>query len=149
MKFTAVLLTILLSVSFFSCTKDVNNNYYANGSSFNIMNATINGSYWSADNGYAQLPSAYNLTLYASRNQQSYIAMNISGYTGPGDYVLGGYNTAIFYDGAGNEYDATNGTVTITTDNSGIVQGYFYFSGLGYSGGGTVNVTNGSFNLNR
>ena len=147
MKLATVLFTIILSVSFFSCSKDANN-YYANGNNYGIMSANINGSYWSANNGYAQIPSAYTLTLYASYNQQSYMAINISGYTGPGDYTLGGFNTAIFYDGSGTEYDATNGTVTVTSDNSGNVQGYFYFSGLGYNGGNSVNVTNGSFNLN-
>lgn len=147
MKLYITLLAFILSLSFFSCSKDVNR-YNVNGNGYGIMDANINGTYWSADNGYAQNPSPYTLTLYASRGQQSYITINISGYTGPGDYILGGYNTAIFYDGYGSEYDATSGTITITTDNNGFVQGYFYFSGLGYNSSGSVNVTNGTFNLN-
>mgnify|MGYP001547428094 CR=1 FL=1 len=138
----------ILIITNISCNRDVNN-ISPNGPDYGYMSASINGNYWSATTGYAQSPSAFTLSLYGTYNQASYITINISNYNGPGAYTLGGFNTAIFYDGYGNEYDATSGTVSVTYDVNNQVKGYFSFSGIATYGGSVINVSGGQFNLSR
>jgi hypothetical protein len=148
MQRSITILFILFSLFIFaSCTKDINNqnSLYNPG----LMSANIGGSLWFANTGYAQTPNINTLDLYGTYNNQSYLSMVISNYSGIGTYSIGGFNAATFYDGSGNEYTATNGAVYVTSDNGAQVLGTFYFSGYSTTGGYPISVTSGQFNLSR
>lgn len=142
-----IILAFIFLNSLLSCTKDLNNQ----NSAYNpgLMSADIGGSLWFANSGFVQTPNMSTLNLYGTYNSQSHLTIGINNYSGPGSYNLGGFNTAIFSDANGNEYDATNGVLYITSDNSIQVLGTFYFSGFSTIGGYPISVSNGQFNLSR
>ena len=142
-----IAILFILSTTLLSCTKDesMTNNGYNPG----LMSADIGGSLWYANSGNAVSQTATALDLYAAYNNQSHISIVLGGYTGTGGYSLGGFNSAIYYDGNGIEYPATNGYISITSDNGTQVMGTFYFSGTSITGGYPVSITNGQFNLSR
>lgn len=144
---TATVTILLIITGLFSCSKDTS----LNGGGYNpgIMSAYIGGSLWYANTGYVQFPNATAITLYGAYNGQAHISIVIGGYSGPGYYILGGFNTASFYDGNGLDYLATNGSVTITSDNGTQVMGNFQFSGISTVGGYPIYINNGQFNLTR
>ncbi len=144
---TRTITILFILTAFISCSKDTSNgtNSYNPG----YMSAYIGSSYWYATTGYAQTPNVNAINLYAAYNNQSHISIALGGYTGPGNYILGGFNGADFYDGNGNDYTATSGTITITSDNGTQVLGIFTFSGIGSFTGGEVSITGGQFNLTR
>jgi hypothetical protein len=143
-----LIILLLITTCLSSCTPDAMNNN-GNGSNPGLMSADINGSLWYANNGYATSPNVSVLQLNGNYNSAAHIYISISGYTGTGSYSLGGFNSAIYYDGNGTDYPATTGNLTVTSDNGSQVMGIFSFSGTSTVGGLPIAVSSGHFNLSR
>lgn len=144
MKYLKLLLIILLPFLFFSCNRDrgiiFNNN---NAQTYGIIDATLNGYTWSANSGAAAYNN-FSLNLYGSAPDGSSLEITIYPYNGLGSYTANSPASIRFYDAQGYQYDATSGTVNITSDAGDLVQGNFSFTA--FSSSMTIDMS-GSFNL--
>lgn len=127
-RYMKVLLLAILPALFFSCDRDrgiiFNGN---NGQTYGIIDASINGYNWSANQGSAT-EFNFALTIYGSAPDGSSLEIVISPYNGVGTYSANSPARITFYDADGSQYNAATGTVTVTADMVDMVQGNFSFS---------------------
>lgn len=149
-------------------TTPAGNNNNTNDTNY-YFTAKIDGTAWEADmsstNTYANVPHTGLLTISASLATvtDGFFLGNISGYNGAGTYTVGtgGGNSYIRYTtgsvGAGT-YSAwkaevpgstTTGTVTITKDDGGVIEGTLKFDGYSEEKKTTKSITDGKFRMKK
>jgi hypothetical protein len=145
MKFLKLILILVLPTLFFSCNPDRDLYTNGNGQTYGIIDANINGYTWSAMSGYAQFQ---NFTLYLHRTgpNNSTLDITIYPYNGVGTYSANSPASILYYDVDGIEYSAVSGSVTVSSDFGGQVEGSFAFSAVANGGSTSIDMT-GSFNL--
>lgn len=142
MKTVKIFLLALLPF-IFSCNPDADR--FQPTQTYGIIDANLGGYTWSASTGYAQYQN-FSLTLSGSAPDGSSLLMTIYPYNGLGTYQANSPAQFSFFDVDGYEYYATTGSISITSENSGQVQGNFYFSGVSNGGAQPIDMS-GSFNL--
>lgn len=149
--------SLMLATSLLSCKKDSNNNS-ATGNG--TMTAKVDGASFTAGLAVTATITATTpkVCAFAGTGSDGQININLGNYTGPGTYSIGSSsptNAAIYTLTASpfTAYSANmvlgSGTVTITSDTGGYLEGTFSFSASNNSGGTMVtkNVTDGSFRI--
>lgn len=169
------LLTIVAALALLvtGCKKDEttssnNNNNNNNTDNNYYFKAKIDGTDWSADmastNTYAQVPHAGLLTISASLTTvtDGFFLGNIK-YNGPGTYKVGvgGEDNYIRYTTgtvANNTYSAwkaevpgstTSGTIIVTKDDAGVIEGTVEFDGYSEEKKTTKKITEGKFRMKK
>lgn len=151
------LLSMLFLAAFAGCSKSNDSNNNANT---NFMTAKVDGASYVANLvTQATITSGSpRVCSFAGTGTNGQINIALGNYAGPGTYTIGSSdpaNSAIYTLTASpfTAYTANfilgSGTVTITSDTGGMVQGTFSFSAQNNSGGTTVtkNITEGSFKI--
>jgi len=146
------LFTLVCAFLLFSCNKSDSPAITGGGS----MNATVDGSSWNASLA-VQATSTSGVLSIGGTGTAGQINLTIGSYTGPKTYTIGAAggpsNSAMYTLTASpfTSYSATmvlgSGTVTVTSDSGGYVEGTFSFDGKNNSGPSVTTkvVTNGSF----
>lgn len=164
---------LLLSVFVLSCSKDEtkpNNNTNTNNANDNYYFTTkIDGVEWSADmsskSSYVNTPHPGMLTISAALTQvtSGFFLINLYNYTGAKTYIVGGagnnsyarYTTGSVGAGTYSAWKAedpgstTTGTVTITSDANGVVEGTVVFDGYSEEKKTTKKITEGKFRMKK
>lgn len=150
-----VLFSMLLSTFLFSCSKDDDNNNN-NNTGNGTMTAKVDGANFNANLAVQALITS-GVCSFAGTGGDGQINVAIPSYTGPGTYAIGGtsFATATYALTASpfTAYSASavigSGTITITSDTGGYLEGTFSFSAVNNTGGTLVtkNITDGSFRI--
>lgn len=155
-KTRTTLLALFVAVSLFSCSKGGDDAITGGGS----MTAKVDGSSYNATLAVQATLSGTSprVLSVAGTGSAGQINITLSNYTGPATYTLGSGvfdNIATFTITSSpfTSYSASgvlgSGTVKITSDGGGYVEGTFSFSGKNNSGPTilTKDVTDGSFKI--
>lgn len=146
-----ILLVLMVAPLLWSCSKDSNNN----NSGGNSMSAKVNGSAWTADlsvQGNKSTGSPVVLTL-AGTGSGSQINITVSDYSGPGTYSTSNGLNAIYTNTSTLAVYTANmamgsGSVVVSSETNGLVQGTFSFTGAQATGGtGSASITEGTFRI--
>lgn len=156
-----------------SCTKPtdpVTNNTPNKTTDTNFyFTAKVDGTDWKADMSssttYANAPHSGMLTISASVTPvtSGVFLINVSGYTGAATYSLGGngnnsygrYTTGSVGAGTYSAWKAespgstTTGTITITKDDAGVIEGTIVFDGYSEEAKNTKKITEGKFRMKK
>lgn len=148
-----ILFASAFSMLLFSCSKsDPGTNSLSGGS----MSAKVDGTTWSATLA-VQATKANGVLSVAGTGSAGQINITLGTYTGPGTYTLGPAggpsNTAIYtlttapFTAHSASGVLGSGTVTVTSDTNGRVEGTFNFDGKNNSGPAitTKLITDGNF----
>jgi hypothetical protein len=155
-KTRTILSALLISATLFSCGKGGDEAITGGGN----MTAKVDGSGYSATLAVQATLSGTSpkVLSVAGTGSSGQINITLSNYTGPATYVLGSGvfdNIATFTLTASpfTSYSASgvlgSGTVKITSDSGGYVEGTFSFSGKNNAGGTitTKDITEGNFKI--
>jgi len=170
---TIYLSIVCLAMVFVSCSSDDDNNDDGGGGNNGggeYFTAKVNGADFAASTDFATLiggvKSTANginiLTGQGSTNSGNFINFSIFEYNGPGTYATGdsiqsvnGINYGelvnqttvnMWSSNLGSAAAGVNpGSITITVDADGIIEGTFSFDGYNGADMSTKNITNGSF----
>jgi hypothetical protein len=111
------------------------------------MRATVSGKSFYAEDMTATLNGAV-MTISGISNpgnsKQTSITLIIPQYAGLTTYSIDTANAASYAE-LGSTYNATSGSITVSTANEVHTAGSFSFDGT--AGGNTKSVTNGTFNI--
>jgi len=171
LKTSLILLSLVFGLTTMSCSDDDGDNPGGNTAAagtvkadvdvYNFESSPMASSLSVADGGGGSTTMFITATDLGGRN----LTLQIVGYNGEGNYDIGGVNSILVtatwivvdvnnptgtpetwispYDG-----DAVRGFIDVNSDSGDNMQGTFEFSASdGTGGSGTINVTNGSFNL--
>lgn len=118
------------------------------------MSANVDGTSWNASLA-VQATSTSGVLSVGGTGTGGQINLTIGTYTGPKTYAIGAAggpgNSAMYTltTSPFTSYSATmvlgSGTITVTSDSGGYVEGTFSFNGLVSAGGTPKVITNGSF----
>jgi len=119
--------------------------------------ATVDGAAWEAapETAFWASYHADSLTIScATADSSSALNLNISGYTGPGSYALTEGQTYAQLVGGALSTDpgawvSSTGTVDVTRDAGGVVEGTFSFEGTDATSSTTKVITDGVFVLDQ
>lgn len=113
--------------------------------------ATVDGGDWTADPALAFWNSFHADSLSLScATDGSGIVVNVAGYTGPGSYALTDGQTYAQYNGGAlspepGAWLSTTGTIDVTRDRGGVVEGTFEFEGTDAGSQTTKVIADGVF----
>ncbi|RZL16471.1 MAG: hypothetical protein EOO89_11465 [Pedobacter sp.] len=118
------------------------------------MSAKIDGTAWTAGLAVQATKTSGVLSIGGTGNGGQ-INLNVLGYTAPGTYQLGGTatnpNHAIYTtttmppSSYSNMVGQGSGTLTITSESGGYVEGTFNFTAKNPTGGAIITITEGKF----
>lgn len=156
-KIRLSLVALSLSAVLFSCSKGDDTPAVTGGGS---MNAKVDGANYSATLAVQATitGSSPKVLAFAGTGTSGQINITLSNYTGPKTYTLGAGifdNIATFTltSSPFTSYSASgvlgSGTVTISSDSGGYVEGTFSFAGKNNSGGTITgkDITDGTFKI--
>jgi len=147
-----ILFVLLFSAALTSCKKSGGDAIATSGN----MNAKIDGSAWSASLA-VQATSTSGVLSVGGTGTGGQINLTIGSYTGPKTYAVGaagGPGTSAMYtltSAPFTSHSATfvlgSGTIVVTSESSGFVEGTFSFDGKNNSGPAVTTkvITEGSF----
>jgi len=171
MKRISLLIAFAFTIGTVSCNKttdpqpsgssNTNNDYY--------FTTKVDGADWSADmqstNTFAQSYHQGSLTIQAALTDVTagVYLINLYNYTGAGTYTVGTgggnsyarYTTGTAANGSYSAWKAetpgstTTGTVTITKDESGVIEGTLQFEGYSEETKTTKQITDGKFRMKK
>ena len=169
---TIYLSFVCLAMVFASCSSDDDNNDDGGGGggAGEHFTAKVNGSDFAASTDFATLiggvksttSGVTTLTGQGSTNTGDFINFSIYEYNGPGTYATGDSITSfnginygelvnqttvnMWSSNLGSAAAGVNpGSITITVDSDGNIEGTFSFEGYNATDMSTKNITNGSF----
>ena len=146
--FKHLFLLTVLSVALFSCKKDSTN---IGGGGTSSMTAKVDNQSWTASLTVKAIKNSTALALTGTATG-SQITIVIPTYTGAGTYQLGQSqeNYASYTSGTDN-YSANAavgaGSVNVTSDAGGIIQGTFQFNGINEGSLVQKSITTGAFKI--
>lgn len=170
MKNLSLIFLSIMLAGFISCSKTEDpaptNNTTTTDTNY-YFTAKVDGTDWTADmqssNTSAKSFHAGSITIQASLTDvtKGVFLMNIMGYNGAGTYTVGtgGNNNYIRYTtgtAANGSYSAwkaetpgstTTGTVTITKDENGVIEGTLEFEGYSEETKDIKKITEGKFRM--
>jgi len=158
MKKTLVCLLVACAGLMFSCAEEgphytcptatyswkANGTYFEGSSVFNHYSYPLNSYSLTACTGDGSTPPTLSFRLHDPLATGTYNLAHIQQAVGPN------MGDASYLDGSGNPYFTTdtthNGTLTITSMNpDSAITGTFSFTGIRYSTGALINITEGQF----
>lgn len=167
LNLSILLVMIISTLSFLSCSSDDNNEDDSNGDEF--LTASVDGSSFAAAQSPAVIVGAQSvngvLAVQGGTNDGTTISMAISNYTGVGTYTTGDSITSsnfiqyLTISGTTPSTWAsslatsvigtlTAGSIEITSDDGTTVEGTFSFEGYNASDMTSKMITNGEFKAN-
>ena len=153
-QLTRLFTTLMLSAVLFSCKKDDNNNNAALGNG--TMTAKVDGASFNASLA-VQATKTSGILSFAGTGSDGQINVAIPSYTGPATYTIGAPSavtaTYALTSSPFTAYTASlvlgSGSIVITSETGGYVEGTFSFTASNASGGATVSktITDGAFRI--
>ena len=153
---TKLFLGCLMIFAVASCKKgdDANGGGNPSGGS---MSAKVDGKDWNANTAVQAVLAGGSLQI-GGTGSGGQVNLSFFSYTGPKAYTIGGSPTNIYTQAIYTTvalppviYNATgglgSGTVTITNDTNGYIEGVFSFVGKTDANGKSINVTDGKFKI--
>jgi hypothetical protein len=132
-----------------SCSKDRSSD--PNLPAANYMTATIDGSYWSADEVIRISSGGDTIRFTGSRSNSKPVTIQlvVNKYRGPGTYKLNDTLASAVYTDVNGTYRSYGGTVSVTADDAAHIAAAFQANTQEIVTGTYKDITNGQLNIKK